>query len=745
MDIKEIISKMTLEEKASLCSGKNFWETKSVERLGIPSITMTDGPHGLRKQRQESDHLGLFESIPSTCFPAGCATASSFDEQLIEDMGKAMAVECIANDVSIILGPGTNIKRSPVCGRNFEYFSEDPLLSSKMSAAHIKGVQSLGVGTSLKHYVANEQETLRMTISSEVDERALREIYLAAFEDAVKYAKPATVMCSYNKVNGEYASENKYLLTDILRDEWGFDGIVVSDWGAVNNRVKGLASGLDLEMPATKGANDALIVDAVKSGCLDEAVLDKAVERLLKVTFNTKVTEEQKTNNPLDLDKHNATACKISSESAVLLKNDNSLLPIKSDAKVVFVGEFFETPRFQGGGSSHINPYKVTPAIDSMNLFTESSYAKGFEINSDEINDKLHKEAIALAQSSEVCVIFVGLPDRYESEGYDRKHMRLPNNQVRLIEEIAKVQPNCALVLHNGSPIEMPWLSGIKSVLEMYLGGQAAGAASMDIISGKVNPSGKLAETFPLRLQDNPSYISFPGNRDRVEYRESIFVGYRYYDKKEMPVLFPFGHGLSYTNFSYSELKVSIKEATDCDKITVTVKLENVGTCTGKEVVQLYIAPKCNIVERPVKELKCFKKVSLDIGEVNTISFTLDKRSFAYYDESQNGWSVEEGTYTIMVGSSSRDIRLQEDIHISPVSPIAKHFTVNTPMGEIMENPKGAAFLKEILKDSPLFSQSAQGDKEEMFSSMAREMPLRAAGMFSGRLITQEQLDEALK
>ena len=736
---------MTLEEKASLCSGENFWETKAVKRLGIPSIMMTDGPHGLRKQAQQSDHLGLYESIPSTCFPAGCATASSFDEELLEKMGRAMAVECIANDVSIVLGPGTNIKRSPVCGRNFEYFSEDPLLATKISTAHIKGVQSLGVGTSLKHYVANEQETLRMTISSEVDERTLREIYLSAFEGAVKEAQPTTVMCAYNKVNGEYASENKYLLTDILRDEWGFEGFVVSDWGAVNDRVKGLVAGLELQMPATKGANDALIVQAVKVGELDEAILDKAVERLLKVTFSTLITEEQKVNNPLDLDKNNEIARMVSSESAVLLKNDDSLLPVKSDAKVAFIGEFFERPRFQGGGSSHINPYKVTSAKDSMERYSNSAYAKGFEIDNDEIDDNLLNEAIKLAQESEVCVIFAGLPDRYESEGYDRRHMRLPDNQIRLIEEIAKVQQNCVIVLHNGSPIEMPWISKVKSVLEMYLGGQATGVATMDILSGVVNPSGKLAETFPLRFQDNPSYISFPGNRDKVEYREGIFVGYRYYDKKEMPVLFPFGHGMSYTTFSYSNLTVSHDKAMDSDEVVVTVNVENTGICAGKEVVQLYIAPKCNLVERPIKELKGFKKVSLNSGESETVFFTLNKRSFAFYDVDKKDWRVEDGVYEILVGASSRDIRLSKEIHVSPTKPYERKLTVNTPMGELMDNPKGAVFLKEILKDSPLLSPSAQEDKDEMFTSMVREMPLRAGGMFSGMLITQKQLDEALK
>jgi len=615
MDITKLVSEMTLEEKASLCSGATHWHTKAVERLGIPSIMVADGPHGLRKQVKESDHLGIHESVPATCFPAGCATACSFDEELLAELGKALAVECIAEDVSIILGPGTNIKRSPLCGRNFEYFSEDSYLATKMSTAFIKGVQSLGVGTSLKHFAANNQETLRMNISSEVDERTLREIYLAAFEGAVKDAQPKTVMCSYNRVNGEYASENTYLLSNILRDEWGFEGFVVSDWGAVNDRVKGLSAGLELEMPATRGTTDAFIVEAVKAGTLDISILDKAATRLLNVIFDTRITAEQKKKNPLNLEKQNDLARKIAAECAVLLKNDNSILPLSNDKKIAFVGEFFEKPRYQGGGSSHVNPYKVSSAMDFMKTFPNSTYSQGFRINTDDTDEDMLKQAVKAAKESNICVIFAGLPNRIESEGFDRKHMHLPDNQNRLIAEIAKVKANCVVVLQNGSPIEMPWVDNVKAILEVYLGGQATGAATMDILSGAVNPSGKLAETFPLRLQDNPSYLNFPGDKDKVEYREGIFVGYRYYDKREMPVLFPFGHGLSYTNFRYSKLEVNRKKALDTDSITVSVKIKNTGKIAGKEIVQLYVAPKSNVVIRPPKELKGFKKVSLNPGE----------------------------------------------------------------------------------------------------------------------------------
>jgi len=746
MDIQKIISEMTVEEKASLCSGASFWDTVAIERLGIPAITVSDGPHGLRRQREDADHLGISQSVPATCFPTGCATACSFDEELIAEMGKAIAVECIAEDVSIVLGPGANIKRSPLCGRNFEYFSEDPYLSTKMAAAHIKGVQSTGVGTSLKHYAANNQETLRLCISAEIDERTLREIYLASFEGAVKEGQPTTVMCAYNKVNGEYASENEYLLTQILRDEWGFDGFVVSDWGAVNDRVKSLASGLELEMPTSDGVNDARVVEAVKSGKLDEAVLDKAAARLLKVIFDTQITEAQKAKHPLDLNKNNEKARAIAAECIVLLKNEDSLLPISGDKKVAFVGEFFEKPRYQGGGSSHINPYKITPAKESMNIFPNAAYAQGFSIDKDETDETLLASAVKLAQDSDICVIFAGLPDRYESEGYDRKHMRLPDNQIRLIEEIAKMQPNCVVVLHNGSPVEMPWIHSIKSVVEAYLGGQATGVAVMDVLSGAANPSGKLAETFPLRLQDNPSYLNFPGDRDKVEYREGVFIGYRYYEKKEIPVLFPFGHGLSYTSFEYSKLTIDRDEVLDTDCVTVSVNIKNTGSRAGKEIVQLYVAPKSNTVVRPIKELKGFKKISLNSGEEKTVTFSLDKRSFAFYDTELKDWRVEAGKYGILIGASSQDIRLEKDIIVKPVIPYNRPITVNSPVAEAMEDPKVAAFLNKLRETVPNPPHLDENNPmADMFAAMANELPLRSSAMFFGRMITQADLDEVLK
>ena len=763
---------MTLEEKASLCSGLNNWFTKPVKSADVPSIMMTDGPHGLRKQSGSHDHLGINLSEPATCFPAGCATAASFDTELLEEVGRAIGEECIKEDVSIVLGPGANIKRSPLCGRNFEYFSEDPYLASKMAAAHIRGVQETGVGTSLKHFAVNNQEAFRMTIDVKADERTLREIYLAAFEGAVKEGKPATVMCSYNRINEEYASENEWLLTELLRDEWGFEGFVMSDWGAVNDRVKGLAAGLDLEMPASGGANDARIVEAVKAGKLDEKLLDTAVERILRAIYELRVTPEMKKEHPCDMEAHNGAARRIASECSVLLKNEGGLFPTEKDLKVAFVGEFFEKPRFQGGGSSHINPYKVTSAIDCMDIFPKARYAKGYSINSDDTDEALLAEAVKLAAESDLCVVFAGLPDRIESEGYDRKHMRLPDNQNSLIDEISRVQPNTAVVLHNGSPVEMPWIGSVKTILEAYLGGQAVGAAVMDIISGAANPCGKLPETFPLRLQDNPSYINFPGDSVKVEYREGVFVGYRYYDAKEAEVLFPFGHGLSYTEFEYSNLRVSGDEVSDAETVTVSADIKNTGSLAGKEAAQLYVAPKAKGVLRPVKELKGFAKVSLKPGEVKTVSFTLNKRSFAHYDAELTDWRTADGVYGIQVAASSRDIKLEKDIVVHPAEPYNVKLTVNSPVAAFMSNEKGRALAMQLLEGSPMFARkdaekdggqnAEKGDDEadgkvagkseepesdglsDMFAAMADEIPLRALSMFSGRVITQEELDAAL-
>ena len=607
-DVKAIIKEMTLEEKAGMCSGKDFWHLKGVERLGIPEVMVSDGPHGLRKQAAEADHLGLNESIQAVCFPTACATACSFDRDLLEKMGERIGDECQAEDVSVILGPAVNIKRSPLCGRNFEYFSEDPYLASQMAASHIKGVQSKNVGTSIKHFAANNQEHRRMSCSSEVDERTLREIYLAAFETAVKEGKPDTVMCSYNRINGEFASENHWLLTEVLRDEWGFEGYVMSDWGAVNDRVKGLKAGLELEMPGSGGHTDKEIAEAVKKGELDEAVLDRAVERILNIVFKFADNRQE---GKFDKEEDHKLAAKIEAESMVLLKNED-ILPLSAQGKkIAFIGKFAEAPRFQGGGSSHIHSFKTTSALEAVKDVAQVTYAQGYDVKEDVVDQAMLDQAVQTAKEADAAVIFAGLPDAFESEGYDRSHMRMPQCQNTLISEIAKVQENVVVVLHNGSPVEMPWADQVKGILEAYLGGQAVGQAEVDVLFGKVNPSGKLAETIPFKLSDNPSYLNFPGDGQIVEYKEGVFVGYRYYDAKEMPVRYPFGHGLSYTTFAYSDLQLSADRIKDTDTLKVTLKVKNTGDRAGKEIVQLYVADKTGSAGRPVKELKNFVKVEL--------------------------------------------------------------------------------------------------------------------------------------
>lgn len=749
MNIKDLVSKMTLEEKAGLCSGSDFWHTKAVERLGIPAVMVSDGPHGLRKQDLNADHLGINISIKAVCFPAACALACSFDRELIYKMGQALGNECQAEDVSVILGPGANIKRSPVCGRNFEYFSEDPYLSSQMAANHIKGVQSQNVGTSLKHFAANNQEHRRMSASSEIDERTLREIYLASFETAVKEAKPWTVMCSYNRVNGVYASENKKLLTDILRDEWGFDGFVVSDWGAVDERVEGLKAGLDLEMPSSGGFNDELIVKAVKDGSLDEKVLDRAVERILSVL--DRYLENRSKNAVWDKEKDSRLAREIERECIVLLKNDDSILPLSKTEKVAFIGEFAEKPRYQGGGSSHINSFDSLSALDAVKGVCDVEYARGYDSSADVTDEKLIAEAVSLAEKSDKAVIFAGLPDSFESEGFDRSHMRMPENQNKLIAEVCKVQPNTVVVLHNGSPVEMPWVNDVKGILEVYLGGQSVGGAEIDILFGDANPCGKLAETFPKKLSDNPSYLTFPGEGDRTVYSEGIFVGYRYYDKKEMDVLFPFGHGLSYTQFEYSNLKLSADRITDNDTLKVTVDVKNIGKVSGKEIVQLYVSDRESRVIRPLKELKGFEKLSLEPGEKKTAEFILDKRSFAYYNTEISDWHVESGEFDIMVGKSSRDIVLSDTVYVESTVKLPVHYTMNTTFGDMLEDEDARVYTDRYIE---IYREQMSGNDEgnemgestgAMIEAMLKYNPMRAMVSFSDGKISVEEIKEAIE
>ena len=742
-DLKKIVSEMTLEEKAGMCSGLDFWHLKEVEHLGIPKVMVSDGPHGLRKQDEKGDHLGINDSIKAVCFPPAVLSACSFDRGLMEEMGKAIGREAQANDVSVVLGPAVNIKRSPLCGRNFEYYSEDPYLAGEIAAAFVKGVQSQHVGTSIKHFAANNQEYRRMSSSSEVDERTLREIYFPAFETAVKKAQPYTFMCSYNQINGTFASENKWLLTDVLRGEWGFKGYVMSDWGAVNDRVKGLEAGLELEMPASGGDNNAMIVKAVKDGALEEKILDQAVERILRIIFEY---ADHRKPQEFTMEKDHEGAQHIAEESMVLLKNENHILPLKTSEKAAFIGGFARNPRFQGGGSSHINCFKTTNVLDSVPCDAQVVYAEGFPADRDFYDKALADEAVKAAAEADKAVIFAGLPESFESEGYDRSHMRLPECQNRLITEILKVQPNTVIVLHNGSPVEMPWLGEIKGLLETYLGGQAGGAAAANILYGKINPSGKLAETMPLKLSDNPSYLNFGGG-EKVEYREGIFVGYRYYDTKEMDVAFPFGYGLSYTTFAYSNLKLSMENPTEKDTVMVSADVTNTGKSAGKEVVQLYIRDLTGSAIRPEKELKGFEKVFLEPGETKTVTMELNKRSFAWYNTKLHDWFAASGDYEILVGASSRDIRLTETLHLNSSQRLPMHVHMNTTLGDLLRNPETAEAAKKLIQkylSGEAGSEAAsEAVSEEMTMAMTDSMPLRALMGFAG--VSRKELDSVIE
>ena len=731
--IRELISQMTLKEKAGLCSGADFWHTKAVERIGIPSVAVSDGPHGLRKQDDEADHLGLNESIKAVCFPAGCALASSFDRKLAGKMGETIGQECQAEDISTILGPAVNIKRSPLCGRNFEYYSEDPYAASEMSSAFIRGVQSKNVGTSVKHFLANNQEKRRMTNSSDVDERTLREIYMVPFEGAVKNGKPWTVMNSYNRINGTFVGESKEYLTDLLREEWGFDGYVVSDWGAVNDRVEALKAGMDLEMPSSNGVNDALIVKAVQEGALEEAVVDEACERILNIVF--RYMENQDENAVFDREKDHETAALVEEECIVLLKNEygengKSILPLEKEQKIAFIGKYAEAPRYQGGGSSHINSWKVESALEAVKGLAEVTYAKGFDDAEDKADEALEAEAVKAAKEADVAVVFAGLPDSFESEGYDRKHLNLPDCQNRLIEKICGVQKNVVVVLHNGSPVVMPWKGRVSAILEAYLGGQAVGKAEVKILFGEVNPSGRLSETFPNRLEDTPCYLTYGKGKDHAEYREGVFVGYRYYTTRGMEVQYPFGYGLSYTTFGYSNMTTDKTELTDAETLSVSVDVKNTGDCPGKEVVQLYVAPVNSEVPRPARELKGFEKVSLEPGEKKTVDFTMDDRSFAIWNADLHCWDVPDGTYMIQICRNAQEVILEKEVQVKNTKRPRQKYTANTCMGELMSDPKAQQILGQMMagdEQAKEMADSAVGDviNQEMLAAMMQDMPLR--------------------
>ena len=750
--IRELISRMTLEEKAGLCSGADFWHTKAVERLGIPATMVSDGPHGLRKQDQEGDHLGINDSIKAVCYPAASATAASFDPELLEKMGEALGEACQHEGLSVLLGPAVNIKRSPLCGRNFEYFSEDPYLTGVMATALIRGIQSKNVGTSIKHFALNNQEHRRMSSSSDCDERAIREIYFPAFEMAVKEAQPWTVMCSYNRINGVYASENPWLLTDVLRKEWGFEGYVMSDWGAVSDRVAGVAAGLDLEMPASGGVNDRKIVEAVKAGKLDEKLVDLCCERILNIVF--RFVENAKPETHWDKEAQHLQAAEVAAECMVLLKNEDGILPLNKEDEIAFIGEFAEKPRFQGGGSSHINSFKTTSALEAAEGL-KVIYAKGYDVKADEATPEMIAEATAAAKKAKVAVVFAGLPDAYESEGYDRTHMAMPACQNRLIEAVAEANPNTVVVLHNGSPVEMPWIGKVKGVLEAYLGGQAVGLATVKVLCGEVNPSGHLPESFPIKLEDNPSYLFYGGEPRGTEYREGIFVGYRYYDKKKMDVLFPFGHGLSYTTFEYSNIRLSADAIKDTETVDVTVTVKNTGKRAGKTVVQLYVGDTEGFVNavRPVRELKGFRKVALEPGESREVSFTLCKRAFAYWNTQIHDWWVETGDFTIEVGDSSVNLPLKATVKVESTVELPKHFDLNSIYMDILADPKGreifGPFIKKMFaafgsEQEGVSEAAGEAVSEEMGVAMLNYMPIRGALSF-GDGLPEEQIQDMLR
>jgi beta-glucosidase len=773
-NLDAIVAALTLKEKASLCSGLDFWNTKPLERLGIPSWMMTDGPHGLRKQSTDSARVGLHDSLPATCFPSGAGLAATWNADLLGEVGAAIGEEARAEGVGVVLGPAVNIKRSPLCGRNFEYFSEDPFLAGELAKGYIKGLQSRGVGASIKHFAANNQEKSRMIIDVVADERSLREIYLPAFEAAVRDAKPWTIMCAYNRINGTYCSENPWLLTQVLREEWGFGGVVVTDWGACNDRVAGLAAGEDFEMPGNGGITDADIVAAVRNGSLPEDCLDAALRRILELTFRV---ADAPPAPRFDAAVHHALARKAARESMVLLKNEARLLPLDRGSgsgsalggrtgspapapagaptaraghppagrgRIAFIGAFARTPRYQGGGSSHIVPARMDDALaEARRIAGDIDYAPGYDLEADEPDPALLAEARETAARSDTAVLFVGLTERLESEGFDRSDMKLPRSHLALIEEVLKVQKNVVVVLSNGAPVEMPWIDRVPAVIESYLGGQAWGGAVADILFGLSSPSGRLAETFPRRLEDNPSFLNFPGDARKVEYREGIFVGYRYYDAAGVEPLFPFGHGLSYAEFEYSNLRLDRAEMRDTDSLTVQVDVRNVGQVESQEVVQLYVEDEEASVQRPPRELKGFRKIDLRPGETKTVSFTLAARAFAFWSPEHGDWVVETGSFVVSVGASSRDLRLKASVRIESTTPELRVWDASASLGEVEKTPAGAAFVRSIKpRFAATFGSYEPGSAEaEMMEEMMRGFPLRNL-VRMGHQVTQREIDD---
>ncbi len=752
-----LVAEMTLEEKAGLCSGAGLWHTKGVERLGLPPILLTDGPHGVRKATGRGA-AGLAITEPATCFPTAVALASSWNLELLHEVGAAIGAECRDQGVHVLLGPGLNIKRHPLCGRNFEYFSEDPHLSGELAAALVAGVQSQGVGACLKHYAVNNQETRRMVVDAVVDERTLREIYLRGFEIAVRKAQPWTVMCAYNRVNGVYCSEHEPLLNHILRDEWGFDGLTMTDWGATNDRVRGLAAGLDLEMPGSGGVNDRRLVAAVRSGALAEPILDRAAQRVVALTLRATAAAPAPA---ADYDAHHVLARRAAAESAVLLKNDGALLPLAGQGSLAVIGAFARQPRFQGTGSSRVRPTEVEGAFDAivklMDPAATLAYAAGYDPAASELAPALIEEAAQLAAGVDAAVLFVGLPDAYESEGFDRRHMRLPAQHEQLLEAVCAANANVAVVLTNGAPVELPWAHRPRAILAAHLAGQAGGGAVAALLFGRANPSGKLAETLPLKQTDVPADPWFPGVGRQVPYREGIYVGYRYFDAAGAEVAFPFGHGLSYTRFDYSDLQV-VPVADEPCAFEASVTVRNMGERAGAEIAQLYVHHRSAHPHRPAQELQGFAKVRLDPGEAQRLAFSLDDRAFAWFNAATGAWTAAGGVAEIRVGASSRDIRATADVALpgepateQPRHPLrdgqfaagsfeawlgrpppapepARPFHLNSTMAELEATWLGrllrARYAAAFAKRLNLANMDAA--TRRMFTAMLADMPLRS-------------------
>jgi len=731
-DTSTILSRLTLEEKAALCTGATPWQTVAIERLGIPSITVADGPHGVR--RVADTETLMAESLPATCFPTASALASTWDVDLLRALGEALGEECISLGVDILLGPGNNMKRTPLCGRNFEYYSEDPFLGGELAAAFIEGVQGTGVGTSLKHYAANNQEHKRFVIDAQVDERTLREIYLAGFERAVVKAQPWTVMCAYNRLNGTYCSQHRWLLHDVLKEEWGYDGFVVSDWGAVHDRPAALKAGLELEMPGPRADRVQAVVEAVRSGELDESVVDAAVARLLQVIW--RAAETPKGDGEIDVDAHHALARRIAGEAIVLLKNEGGLLPLPALRRIAVIGAAAKTPTFQGGGSSHINPTRVDVPLEELQVLAgdaEVCYAEGYAME-EGFDQALIDQAVVIAREADVALLYVALPAFKESEGYDRPDLRLTEQQVALIQAVAAAQPQSIVILNSGSAVTMdPWIAEVPAVIEAWMMGQAGGGAIADVLFGTVNPSGKLAETFPRRLEDTPSFLNYPGENGVVRYGEGAYIGYRYYDAKGMDVLYPFGHGLSYTSYAYSNLRVSAQSFTDVDGLTVSVDVTNTGDVAGKEIVQVYVHDVAARLSRPIKELKGFAKVALQPGETRTVTIELDARAFAYYDPAYQRWVTESGAFEILVGRSAADICFTASVEMESTQVLPSILDRDSTVGEWTADPVGAQVLQPVLQ------QMEQGGDSEGIgmdsSGFLADLPLASAlGFFGSKL-----------